>query len=138
MKVAVTFAAPEIVQVVLSGLVDLHPVQGATVNPGSGVAVRVTVGALVNCDWQVPVPKLEQLIPLGVLVTTPIPPPAVFTVTSSNPGTNPTQPPHVMTEMITTGIKHFPQLDMHFPSFASSTFDEHRAELVGFRSTGVN
>jgi hypothetical protein len=37
-----------------------------------------------------------------------------------------------MTEMITNGIKAFPQLDMDLP-FAGSNFDEQRAELVGFR-----
>jgi hypothetical protein len=39
------------------------------------------MGALWKVDSQVPVPKLEQLIPFGELVTTPIPPPAVVTVT---------------------------------------------------------
>jgi len=81
----------------------------------------------------VPVPKLEQLIPLGVLVTTPIPPPAVLTVTSSNPGTNPTQPIQVMTDTATTGIRAFPNLDILLPSFTGSHFDEKAAELVGFQ-----
>jgi hypothetical protein len=76
-------AAPEMVQVV--AVADLHPVQPPKAKPWPGVAVKVMVGALVKLDWHVPVvapgPALVQLMPLGLLVTTPVPPPAVFTVT---------------------------------------------------------
>src|SRR6185437_394896 len=119
LKLAVTFAAPETVHVI--PLVELHPVHVPKVNPVFGVAVRVTVGELVNCDWQVPVPKLEQLIPFGVLVTTPMPPPAIVTVTWSNPGTNPTQPTQVIIESTTTtGITAFPKLDILLPSLRAA------------------
>src|SRR5437879_2850486 len=132
-KVAVMVAAPVTVQVRPLG--DLQSVQPPNANPVLGVAVRVTVGVLVNCNWQVPVPKLEQLIPLGVLVTTPIPPPAVLTTTSSSPGTNPTQPTHVIIAIRTTGNQHFPKLDILLPfPFTGSHFDEQAAELVGFSS----
>jgi hypothetical protein len=63
-----------------------------------------------------------------------MPPPAVVTVTSSNPGTNPTQPIQVMTDTTTTGIRAFPNLDILLPSFTGSHFDEKAAELVGFSS----
>jgi hypothetical protein len=136
LKVAVTLAAPETVHVI--PLVDLQPVHVPKVNPVFGVAVRITVGELVNCDWQEPVPKLEQLIPFGVLVTTPMPPPAMVTVTWSNPGTNPTQPTQVIIEITTTtGIRAFPKLDMVLPSFTGSHFDEKAAELVGSSSVSA-
>jgi hypothetical protein len=96
------------------------------------------------------VPKLEQLIPFGVLVTTPIPPPAVFTVTSSSPGTYPTQPAQVMTETTTSGIKAFPNLDIHLPLSAAASMstvqnwlvfdaaldETQSAQLVQFHSLG--
>jgi hypothetical protein len=129
-KVAVTFAVPETVHVV--PLVELHPVQPPKVKFCCGAAVSVTVGVLLKLVSHVPVPGLEQLIPLGELVTTPIPPPAVFTVTSSSPLTKPTQPAQVMMAKSASGSKAFPQPDMDFPSL-SRNLDEHRAELVGFQ-----
>jgi hypothetical protein len=84
------------------------------------------------------VPKLEQLIPLGALVTTPIPPPAVLTTTSSSPGTNPTQPTQVIIAIRTTGNQHFPKLDILLPfPFTGSHFDEQAAELVGFQLCSI-
>ena len=106
-------------------------------NPGPGVAVRVIVGALLKADWHVPLvapgPMAVQLIPLGLLVTTPIPPPPDVTVTCPVPGTYPTQPAQVMIEMTRIGIKDFPALDILLTfNFAGSNFDEQRADLVGF------
>jgi hypothetical protein len=82
-KVTVTLAAPDTVHVVPEA--DLHPAQPPNVKPEPGAALKVMVGALVKVDSHVPVvapgPALVQLMPLGLLVTTPVPPPAVFTVT---------------------------------------------------------
>jgi hypothetical protein len=47
-KVAVTVAAPETVQVV--PLADLHPVQPPKVNPWPAAAVRVKVGEFLNVN----------------------------------------------------------------------------------------
>jgi hypothetical protein len=108
-NVAVTVEALETEQVVLFEAVQpLHP---AKVKPWFGVAVNVVLP--LNVAWQVPefvpAPKAEQLIPLGVLVMLPIPPPDVFTMTSSGvppgvvPGARPTQPLNERINKTTSG-----------------------------------
>ena len=61
------------------------PVQPPKPNPGPGVAVSVTLGTLGNDAEQV----LGQLMPVGMLATTPDPGPARFTVIWDAPCTNP-------------------------------------------------
>ena len=54
-----------------------HPVQPPNVEPLPGVAVKVTVVPLLYEAEQVP---LQLLIPVGLLVTVPLPVPYVITV----------------------------------------------------------
>ena len=75
LKVAVTDAFA--VRVRLHGLVpEQAPDQPLKVNPAAGVAVSVTLVPLANDAVQV----VPQLIPLGLLVTVPLPVPASVTV----------------------------------------------------------
>jgi hypothetical protein len=74
-KVAVTAVLAEIVRAQLPAPVQApdHP---ANVEPEAGVAVRVTIVPLLK----VALHTLPQLIPLGLLVTVPVPVPAGVTV----------------------------------------------------------
>lgn len=84
-KVAVTEIAPVIVTLQLA--VPAHaPVQLTKVPPLAGVSVNATAVPCAKVALHVFVVELpvglgvEQLIPAGLLVTVPVPPPAVVTV----------------------------------------------------------
>ena len=75
MKVAVTAALP--VNVTLQVPVPVHaPDHPANVEPLFGTAVRVTMAPLVKLALHV----APQSIPAGLLVTVPLPVPALWTV----------------------------------------------------------
>src|SRR5439155_25284011 len=75
-KVAVTVVAPETVTTHVPVPEHPPPLQPVKVEPAAGVAVSVTAVPLVKLAEQV----TPQVIPAGVLVTVPIPVPALVTV----------------------------------------------------------
>jgi hypothetical protein len=78
-KVAVTALAA--VNVTLHAAVPVHaPDQLAKVLPVAGVSLSVTTVFGAKFAEQTAVVDFEQLIPAGVLVTVPVPPPASVTV----------------------------------------------------------
>jgi len=86
LKVAVTEAVAATEQVVAVPVqAPLHP---AKPNPVAGVAVKVIWETFVNVPEHVP----GQLIPVGLLVTVPVPAPARVTVNPDTPLTKPWQP----------------------------------------------
>ncbi len=89
-KVAVTVAAPETAQVL--PFVEVHPLQPTKVKPVPAWAVRLTdpLNVAMQVPEFVPNPVAEQLIPAGLLVTLPLPLPALTTVIS--PGVPPWTP----------------------------------------------
>src|SRR5438445_7949167 len=81
-KVAVTACAALIVTLQAPVPVQL-PLQPVKVEPAAGAAVKVTAVPLVNEAEQV----APQEIPAGELVTVPLPPPALVTVSVEDDGT---------------------------------------------------
>jgi hypothetical protein len=81
-KVTVTVRLVVMVTVhwLLSEETESQPLQPLTVEPALGVAVSVTVVFLVKLAEQV----VPQLIPSGLLVTVPLPVPALTTVNVTN------------------------------------------------------
>ena len=74
LNVAVQLRAADIVT--LPSLQSASPVQPANVDPETGVAVNVTTCPVANAPLQV----VPQLIPAGLLVTEPVPVPALLIV----------------------------------------------------------
>jgi len=79
--VAVTDAAALIVTV-HAPVPEQAPLQPANVDPASGVAVSETEVPVLKLAVQVP----GQVMPVGLLVTVPVPAPAVITVSGTLPG----------------------------------------------------
>src|SRR5712691_3415512 len=125
LKVAVTEAVAATEQVVA---VPLHaPLHPAKPNPVAGVAVKVTCDTFVNVPEHVP----GQLIPVGLLVTVPVPAPAKVTVNPDTPLTRPWQLVRAITKKAAAASANsLDNLDME-DSFVSGSYDEERAELVG-------
>jgi len=125
LKVAVTEAVAATEQVVA---VPLHaPLHPAKPNPVAGVAVKVTCDTFVNVPEHVP----GQLIPVGLLVTVPVPAPARVTVNPDTPLTRPWQLVRAITKKAAAASANsLDNLDME-DSFVSGSYDEERAELVG-------
>src|SRR6266567_7609513 len=82
-KVAVTAVAPEIVTVQAPAPEQPPPLQPPKIDPESGMAVSVTAVPLVKFVVQF----APHAIPAGVLVTVPLPVPALVTV-RANVGTS--------------------------------------------------
>jgi len=125
LKVAVTAAVAATEHVVA---VPVHaPLQPTNPNPVAGAAVRVTCETFVNVPEHVP----GQLIPVGLLVTVPVPAPARVTVNPDTPFTSPWQPVRAITKRAAAASANsLNNLDME-RSFVSGSYDEERAELVG-------
>ena len=85
-KFAVTERLASIVTVHVAAAPEQSPDQPAKVEPLAGVAVSVTTVPWSKSRMQV----APQSIPLGVLVTDPLPPPVFATVTVLRPGVAPT------------------------------------------------
>src|SRR6266850_7627230 len=115
MKVAVTEAAAVIVTTQVPVPVQPPPLQPVKVEPAAGAAVSVTIVPVVNDAEQV----VPQAMPAGVLVTVPLPAPALETVS-----VEPVDTPVPVTS-----------LDTVSPSAVKATLVLASAALVGVKRT---